>query len=236
MNLFDINSTRQNINHLPFYSQCMFAQQDIFDTSAGHYIGKELLFRAFDSNGKPLLVQMNDLNREYSLPFDRFVSASALMYSQKQGMTINGVRQIHLNINHTSLLDLGVINNLLALHNCLTAHGMQLVIELVEYTQPTKETMNQARRLQECGIKVAIDDLGRGYNTEEYLYGIAKPDYIKLVYDNNLLTLLDSVELAFAKFGAALNNIIVEYIDSEQKSKTMDAVGLIFQQGFLFRN
>lgn len=231
----DIAPQSQKIKLNSLNLKSMFVQQDIIDTSIGHPIGKELLFRTIDNSGKPVSRYLDELNYDCPLLFDRFVSASALAFCQNHVMTM-AIKQIHININHTSLNDPGVLNNLLALYSFLNSYGMLLVIELVEYTMPTSETIYQAKMLQEHGLRVAIDDLGQGFNTVENLKGLIKPDYVKLVYNSKLLALLDGVEFAISKFDADLDNIIVEFIDSEQKSKSMDAIGLCIQQGFFFRD
>lgn len=214
--------------------QHTFICQDIIDVRSGNCDATELLSRDIDEDGVVVSVQCDSINSSYPVDFDRYVVNKALAYCSEYVTKAKFTRRIHVNVNHSSLLDVDVINNLLALNKMLSIKKIQLVVELLEHTMPSWQTIQRAKFLQGYGIKIAIDDYGTGYNKKKYLFNFRNPDYVKIVYNKNLLALLIETIHVLYDFKLKRRNIIVEYIDSKSKSSAIKMLGFFYQQGFYF--
>lgn len=214
--------------------QYTFIQQSIVDARSGNCEAKELLSRKVGKDGCPASIFCDSINHKYPIEFDRYVTTNALVYCNKVFTKSELTRRVHLNVNHSSLLDSEVINNLLDLHQVLNDQGIQLVVELLEHTMPSNDTLAQAKFLQYYGVKIAIDDYGCGYNKIKNLHGFTRPDYVKIVYNKNITLLLIDLFDVFCNFNCKRSNIIIEHVDSKMKSYLAKILGFSLQQGFYF--
>jgi len=115
----------------------------------------------------------------------------------------------------------------------------QLVLEITE-TVPVVDLADaaaQITRLNEMGIKVALDDFGAGYNSLKYLHALPV-QIIKLdrglaigPEPHRIVTLYRSV---IRLCGALGLGVIAEGIESTTQAETVFAAGCRLAQGHLF--
>lgn len=218
-------------------AKVLFSHQDIIDTRTLLPVAKELLFVASKNSAAENALKLTAYNQHLSSEFDHFVTAyiAENLYVLKD-IGVQDFMRIHLNLNHQSLINERVLKNILKINAMLNLYNLRLVIELVEYTNPSKESLYQAEVLQGHGVEIAIDDFGTGYNTVSGLYKFRGPDYIKLVYNSSFDKLRWDMELAMEVFDIRPNNIIVEYIDADSKIMDVNTLGVHHQQGFIFKS
>ncbi|WP_232023385.1 GGDEF domain-containing protein [Thiomicrorhabdus aquaedulcis] len=127
---------------------------------------------------------------------------------------------------------------------CLGELGLsieQVVIEITEM-QPVEdfslfvESINHYRQM---GFKVAIDDLGGGYNGLR-IWSEVKPDFVKV--DKHFVSGLadDPDKRRFMETICALakglnTKIVAEGVEDEATLKVLEAMGVDYVQGFLFK-
>lgn len=127
---------------------------------------------------------------------------------------------------------------------CLSALGLpieQVVIEITEM-QPVEdfslfvESINHYRQM---GFKVAIDDLGGGYNGLR-IWSEVKPDFVKV--DKHFVSGLadDPDKRRFMETICALakglnTKIVAEGVEDEATLKVLEAMGVDYVQGYLFK-
>ncbi len=146
---------------------------------------------------------------------------------------------LHVNIGAARLGSLAFEQQV---RRTLAKHGMtpgQLVLEITE-TVPVVDLADaaaQITRLNEMGIKVALDDFGAGYNSLTYLHALPV-QIIKLdrglavgPEPDRIVTLYRSV---IRLCGALGLGVIAEGIESTTQAETVFAAGCRLAQGHLF--
>ncbi len=146
---------------------------------------------------------------------------------------------VHVNIGAARL---GSLDFEQQVRTTLARHGMtpsQLILEITE-TVPVVDLADaaaQITRLNEMGIKVALDDFGAGYNSLTYLHALPV-QIIKLdrglavgPEPDRIVTLYRSV---IRLCGALGLGVIAEGIESPAQADTVFAAGCRLAQGHLF--
>jgi diguanylate cyclase len=146
---------------------------------------------------------------------------------------------LHVNIGASRL---GSLTFEQQVRQTLARHGMtpnQLVLEITE-TVPVVDLADaaaQITRLNEMGVKVALDDFGAGYNSLTYLHALpvqiikldrgltvgSEPDRIETLY-RSVIRLCDALDL----------EVVAEGIESTAQADTVYAAGCRLAQGHLF--
>jgi len=146
---------------------------------------------------------------------------------------------ISLNASALSLND-EYVNNVIAANKAARFKKGQIVLELTESYQVEDYDylIKLFRRLNESGIKVAIDDFGSGYSSLSYIskfpiYAIkVDKEYVRDYRDNNfnktlLMTLKSIAEVLDCK-------LIAEGVDSPETLDFLKEFGCPSYQGYLF--
>jgi EAL domain-containing protein (putative c-di-GMP-specific phosphodiesterase class I) len=146
---------------------------------------------------------------------------------------------LHVNIGASRLGSLAFEEQV---RQTLARRGMtpnQLVLEITE-TVPVVDLADaaaQITRLNEMGVKVALDDFGAGYNSLTYLHALpvqiikldrgmtvgSEPDRIETLY-RSVIRLCDALDL----------EVVAEGIESTAQADTVYAAGCRLAQGHLF--
>jgi len=128
--------------------------------------------------------------------------------------------------------------------DCLKLLGIsveQVVIEITEL-QPVEDFslfVESINHYREMGFKVAIDDLGGGYNGLR-IWSEVKPDFVKI--DKHFVSGLD-VDVDKRRFmeticalAKGLNTkIVAEGVEDEETLKVLEGLGVDYVQGYLFK-
>jgi diguanylate cyclase (GGDEF)-like protein len=158
--------------------------------------------------------------------------------SQMQAAGVDHL-DIHINIGAARL---GSVDFERAVSRILARHGLppdRLVLEITE-TVPIVDLADGAaaiRRLNELGIRLALDDFGAGYNSLTYLHELPV-QVVKLdrglamgVEPGRNLTLYRSVIGLCEALGL---NVIAEGIETAEQAETIFMAGCALAQGHLF--
>ena len=128
--------------------------------------------------------------------------------------------------------------------DCLKVMGISLenvVIEITEL-QPVEDFtlfVESINHYREMGFKVAIDDLGGGYNGLR-IWSEVKPDFVKI--DKHFVDgIVDDVDKrrfmeTICALAKGLNTkIVAEGVEDEATLKVLEKIGVDYIQGFLFK-
>lgn len=128
--------------------------------------------------------------------------------------------------------------------DCLEHYGLdihQVVIEITEL-QPVEDSdlfLNAIQHYRKMGFKVAIDDLGSGYNGLK-LWSEIKPDFVKI--DKHFITNIDKkadkyrfMETLMTLAKSMGTKIIAEGVETEAELKVLERLEVDFVQGFLLK-
>lgn len=117
----------------------------------------------------------------------------------------------------------------------------QVVIEITEL-QPVEDSaqfLKAIHHYRQMGFKVAIDDLGSGYNGLK-LWSEVKPDYVKI--DRHFITEIDQQadKYRFMQTILTLANslgtkVIAEGVETESELRILKKLGVDYVQGFLLK-
>ncbi|BBP42799.1 GGDEF domain-containing protein [Thiosulfativibrio zosterae] len=149
---------------------------------------------------------------------------------------------LFLNVSVESVLNCHHQKGLtLAALDALGVEPSRIVIEITEL-QPVEDfnvfvtAINHYRKL---GYKVAIDDLGSGYNGLR-IWSEIRPDFVKI--DRHFVTGIhkDADKRRFMETMVSLarglkTKIVAEGVETELELRTLEALGVDFVQGFLFK-
>lgn len=187
------------------------------------------LFGLADDMG--CLLQMDVLARNVAIR--NFVSASSFHQNQAK-LFINVTVSSLLDKNHRS----GRTLQLLAQSQLDLS---QVVIEITEL-QPIEDCdifLKALNHYRSMGFKVAIDDLGSGYNGLK-LWSAVKPDYVKI--DKHFISNIDSqadkyrfMETIVILAKGLGTKIIAEGVETEQELYILEKLGVDLVQGFLLK-
>lgn len=118
------------------------------------------------------------------------------------------------------------------------SHPMPVVLELLEYEPISNwEALKKVtEKLQERGIKIAVDDMGAGYSFFQQWIELA-PDFIKLDrYFAENLSVSSQKQKTVSSLVDLLSNttkIIIEGIETEEDLNIAEFLGISYAQGFL---
>lgn len=187
------------------------------------------LFGLADDMG--CLLQMDVLARNVAIR--NFVSASSFHQNQAK-LFINVTVSSLLDKNHRS----GRTLQLLAQSQLDLS---QVVIEITEL-QPIEDCdifLKALNHYRSMGFKVAIDDLGSGYNGLK-IWSAVKPDYVKI--DKHFISNIDSqvdkyrfMETIVILAKGLGTKIIAEGVETEQELYILEKLGVDLVQGFLLK-
>lgn len=117
----------------------------------------------------------------------------------------------------------------------------QVVIEITEL-QPVDDCdmfLKAINHYRKMGFRVAIDDLGSGYNGLK-LWSEVKPEYVKI--DKHFISDIDSnadkyrfMETILTLAKGLGTKIIAEGVETEQELKLLEKLGVDFVQGYLLK-
>jgi len=215
----------------------------IVDVQSNLIQGFECLTRVFDDLGKRLNTEdvILSLERNGRIQIlDEIVFKKMLLLMKKLNKAIPEEEYyISLNASALSLND-EYVNNVIAANKAARFKKGQIVLELTESYQVEDYDylIKLFRRLNESGIKVAIDDFGSGYSSLSYIskfpiYAIkVDKEYVRDYRDNNfnktlLMTLKSIAEVLDCK-------LIAEGVDSPETLDFLKEFGCPSYQGYLF--
>lgn len=118
------------------------------------------------------------------------------------------------------------------------SHPMPVVLELLEYEPISNwEALKKVtEKLQERGIKIAVDDMGAGYSFFQQWIELA-PDFIKLDrYFAENLSVSSQKQKTVSSLVDLLSNttkLIIEGIETEEDLNIAELLGISYAQGFL---
>jgi len=150
--------------------------------------------------------------------------------------------KLFLNISVSSLMNTEHRTGLTL--DCLQYYGLnirQVVIEITEL-QPVEDSglfLNAIKHYRKMGFKVAIDDLGSGYNGLK-LWSEVKPDFVKI--DKHFIANIDKqadkyrfMETILTLAKSLGTKIIAEGVETEAELQILEKLGVDFVQGFLLK-
>ena len=150
--------------------------------------------------------------------------------------------KLFLNISVSSLMNTEHRTGLTL--DCLRYYGLnirQVVIEITEL-QPVEDSglfLNAIKHYRKMGFKVAIDDLGSGYNGLK-LWSEVKPDFVKI--DKHFIANIDKqadkyrfMETILTLAKSLGTKIIAEGVETEAELQILEKLGVDFVQGFLLK-
>jgi len=215
----------------------------IVDVKSNLIQGFECLTRVFDDLGKRLNTEdvILSLERNGKIQIlDEIVFKKMLLLMKKLNRAIPEEEYyISLNASALSLND-EYVNNVIQAYKTARFKKGQIVLELTESYQVEDYDylIKLFRRLNENGIKVAIDDFGSGYSSLSYIskfpiYAIkVDKEYVRDYRDNEfnktlLMTLKSIAEVLECK-------LIAEGVDSPETLEFLEEFGCPSYQGYLF--
>ncbi len=194
----------------------------------------------------PLFSPMNLFNfaseQGCLLPMDLMARRVAIK-SFKQAMPErNMAAHLFLNVSVSSILSQEHPSGLtIACLNEFEVDPQQVVIEITEL-QPVEDSAQFLKAIQyyrKMGFKVAIDDLGSGYNGLK-LWSEVKPDYVKI--DKHFITEIDKQadKYRFMQTILTLANslgtkVIAEGVETESELRILEKLGVDYVQGYLLK-
>ena len=114
-----------------------------------------------------------------------------------------------------------------------------ITLEILEDISTFNKTnMNNLKKLQKAGFKIAIDDFGSGYSNFERILQIS-PDYIKidgkfiqnLPGDSNSNKIVMSINILAHSLGS---EVIAEFVENENILTAIEEMGIEYAQGYHF--
>lgn len=145
-----------------------------------------------------------------------------------------------INIHPASLARPEFAATLIAELEAADIAGDRICLELVEFTEmvPVEKARGSIERLKSAGIKLAIDDYGRGMPCFE-LYGAGVIDYIKIdrAYIKDICSEPGHVALlkGILSLARELNaEVVAEGVEHESQHELLTELGVPWAQGYLF--
>lgn len=194
----------------------------------------------------PLFSPMNLFNFAIEqgclLPMDLLARKVAIKSFKKAISGQTNVPYLFLNISVSSILCQEHPSGLtLASLEEFGVDPQQVVIEITEL-QPVEDSAQFLQAIQyyrQMGFKVAIDDLGSGYNGLK-LWSEVKPDYVKI--DKHFITEIDQqadkyrfMETILTLAKSLGTRVIAEGIETESELRILEKLGVDYVQGFLLK-
>lgn len=146
---------------------------------------------------------------------------------------------LSINISAVQIRDKGFVHFIISSLEKYNIRPRNLILEITEGVDLNEKTaVSFLTPLRELGIKIALDDFGKGYSTFAFLtkmpFDIIKMD--KSLIENICLNESDSfIAKAIIEIGNNLNKkIIAEGIETEEQVTLLSNYGCELGQGFLF--
>jgi EAL domain-containing protein (putative c-di-GMP-specific phosphodiesterase class I) len=214
----------------------------IVDTHTNHITGFECLTRAFDENAKPLdteeLVHVLEKNGRIQ-ELDEIVFKKMLKIMNRINNQYEEELYLSLNASALSLND-EYVDNVIRYYKAANLKKGIIVLELTESykVDDFDYLIRLFKRLNQAGIKVAIDDFGSGYSSLSYItrfpiYAIKiDKEYVRDFKNNEfnqtlIFTLTSIAEVLKCK-------LIAEGVDAPETLQFLQENNCPFYQGFLF--
>lgn len=176
------------------------------------------------------------------LEMDLMARHKAIQTFSDEVETHQNMAKLFLNISVSSLVNPSHQSGLTL--DCLKEAGLnlgQVVIEITEL-QPVEDNrlfLNAIQHYRKMGFKVAIDDLGSGYNGLK-LWSEVKPDFVKI--DKHFISNIDKqadkyrfMETIVTLANSLGTKIIAEGVETEAELQILEKLGVDFVQGFLLK-
>ena len=212
-----------------------FLFQPIWDANKMRIVKYEMLVRIRDEEGRVHLpdqfipsIRGTGAYRELS----KQVISRALEMIRKEGVAIS------INFDINDFLDETLFETLYDSFSGFKELTKELTIELLEENpvHDMKGLEEKIERLKSLGIKIAIDDYGKGYAGLEYILAF-KPHILKIdkslisrVFEHpHVIAILESVVHACRKIGI---KTVAEGIDNELQLQKMRQIGFDYLQGY----
>ena len=187
------------------------------------------LFNAAIEQG--CLLELDYLTRQ--LAMQNFASRAG-EHQHKAKLFLNVSVSTIMSDSHEEGVTLSYIKN-------LDLDPQDVVIEITEL-QPIEDPevfMKAIHHYRKMGFKVAIDDLGSGYNGLK-LWTDVKPDFVKI--DKHFVDDIDEdsdkyhfIETVMTLANSLGTKIIVEGVETEPQLKVLEELGVDYVQGYLFK-
>lgn len=210
--------------------------QPIMNNKSGIPLGFEALLR-HSSNKSPELIFKEARNHQLLVNLDLF---SISLCMERQKFLINRDINIFINIYPITIAS-PKFNKIL--DDIKELKLKNLIFEINE-SSDDKEVwgsdmfLTNINKLKSLGVKVAIDDVGKGQSTLQNIINI-EPDFIKLdrSFSKNLsiTSAKQRLILSFLEISKALGSkLVLEGIETKEDFKCANQLGVSFVQGFFF--
>lgn len=205
--------------------------QPIFRLETGDILGYEALLR----NNKPSLkFEPMDIFEQAERKDCRTALDCQLLFKAMDSMKAASHNKLFLNIFPSTLLEPWF----LSWWNAHVIVFFPVVLEISEsepvYDWKTLKTI--INKLQDKGVKIALDDMGAGYSFFQHWVEL-KPDYIKLdryyAVDLAKNPLKQKILESLMNLFNITTEVILEGIDNAEDLKTAKLLGVPYAQGFL---
>ncbi|WP_316862772.1 EAL domain-containing protein [uncultured Cohaesibacter sp.] len=220
---------------IPFY-------QPIIDIQTGRLSGCEVLVRWRKPDGTILspghfidVAEASGLARPMTtLLMEQVASDLSIAYQDNPGL------KVAINLFNGHFQDLAVVQEIQKIFGNSGVHYKQLVFEITE--RLPLENLDRARavitRLQDLGIRVALDDAGTGHGGFAYLQKLGM-DIIKIdkLFVDAITEETDSVPIvdSLSQMAKGLDMVVVaEGVETEQQLSYLRRSGIDEAQGYLF--
>lgn len=222
-----VNDAYRQGRLLPWY-------QPILDTRTGEISHYEALARLIDADGTihtPFhflpAIRKSHLYRQLTIAI---IDHSFALFSTRSS-------SVSINLSRFDLVDRETIDYLLA---SASHYNMQerVIIEVLEseFIDYQDQVLQELKRCQQAGLRIAIDDFGSGYSNFDQLLKI-DADYLKL--DGSLVRQLGTSPKATAlvqavvSFARSLGTpLIAEYVEDQATLERLKALGIDYMQGY----
>jgi len=199
----------------------------------------EVLMRLLNSKGEIISpYQFMDIAKvsKHYIDLTKIVIHKAFSYFEKRENI-----EFSINISTLDLFEEGFISYL---KNEIKYFSIadKLVIELIESENVNDYDVVEKfmKSMKKLGVKIAIDDFGSGYSNFAHIINLSQYiDYIKIDgsliknicnEDTHSLIILQTIQTLSKQLGI---KTIAEFVDSEQKLKYIDDLGIDFAQGYI---
>jgi EAL domain-containing protein (putative c-di-GMP-specific phosphodiesterase class I) len=209
--------------------------QPIYDIQNNDIIGYEGLFRTF-SNLKPEDVFLNAKRKKMLYELDsRSIHKATLSYINVGNSLRN--KNLFLNVFPTTIENPWFYSLITKIINENHISSQQIILEINEgEIFNFKKLKESIERLKNLGIRIALDDCGKGQSSMKSIIEL-NPDFIKLdqYFADGLVKSLkkQNVLLFLLEYGKKFNSqLIVEGIEDEQSLRILKNIGIRYAQGF----
>lgn len=210
--------------------------QPIYDVQSGCLVGYEGLLRTIHNiNPEESFKHAKKKKRLYELD-SRSIHKAFITYLLADES--KGLRKLFLNVYPSTIINpkfLPFMRNIIHENRFIS---QQLILEIVESEKANLEQIKKILpELKELGLKIAVDDFGKGTSSLRMLLEL-QPDFIKL--DRYYVTDLLSSEPKRDVIKSLLNfcdkynsSLIVEGVEDKASLDMLKSLGVKYAQGYL---